>query len=65
MRLRQCVFDLNLEHDPNGASEPSGGAAIKDPLVIERIVTHLWLSANRHHLPDDTGGLSELTSGGD
>ena len=44
-RLLERVFEIDLEHCPNGGGEPTIIAAILESAVIERILTHLGLQA--------------------
>ena len=44
-RLLKRVFDLDLQHCPNCGGELKIIAAIQEPPVIEKILTHLELQA--------------------
>ncbi len=44
-RLLKRVFEIDLEHCPNCSGELKIIAAILEPPVIERILTHLGLQA--------------------
>ena len=45
-RLLKRVFEIDLEHRPNGGGELELIAATLEPPVIERILTHLGLPAD-------------------
>ena len=44
-RLLKRVFDIDIEHCPQCGGNLKIIAAIEEPAVIERILTHLGLSA--------------------
>ena len=44
-RLLKSVFDLDLEHSPKCGGEFKIIAAIEEPAVIAKILTHLGLPA--------------------
>jgi hypothetical protein len=43
--IRRRVFDIDIEHCPHCAGRLKLIVAIKEPAVIQRILTHLGLAA--------------------
>jgi len=57
VQYERCSFDRDVEHCPNCGGAPKIIAAIGEPAVISRILTHLGLPARAPARPGAAAGL--------